>query len=42
MAAQLLASYALPVLDKYKPTVNGSFTYVSGDNNGTAKPYERS
>jgi hypothetical protein len=31
MAAQLLASYSLPVLDKYKPTINGSFTYVSGD-----------
>ena len=34
MAAQFLASYALPVLDKYKPTVNASFTYVSGDKNG--------
>jgi hypothetical protein len=34
MAAQLLASYALPVLDKYKPTVNASYTYVSGDKNG--------
>jgi len=34
MAAQFLASYALPVLDKYKPTVNGSYTYVSGDKNG--------
>lgn len=33
MAAQLLASYALPVLDKYKPTVNASWTYVSGDKN---------
>jgi len=31
MAAQLLASYALPVLEKYKPTVNASYTYVSGD-----------
>jgi hypothetical protein len=34
MAAQFLASYALPVLDKYKPTVNASYTYVSGDKNG--------
>jgi hypothetical protein len=34
MAYQLLASYALPVMDKYKPTVNASYTYVSGDKNG--------
>jgi hypothetical protein len=34
MAAQLLATYALPVMDKYKPTVNASYTYVSGDKNG--------
>jgi hypothetical protein len=33
MAAQVLASYSLPVLDKYKPTVNASWTYVSGDKN---------
>lgn len=33
MALQLMASYALPVLEKYKPSVNGSFTYVSGDKN---------
>jgi hypothetical protein len=33
MAAQFMASYALPVLDKYKPTVNANFTYVSGDKN---------
>jgi hypothetical protein len=33
MAAQLLASYSLPVLEKYKPAVNASFTYVSGDKN---------
>ncbi len=33
MAAQFMASYALPVLDKYKPTVNASYTYVSGDKN---------
>ncbi len=38
MAAQLLASYSLPVLDKYKPSVNGSYTYVSGDRN-TITPY---
>jgi hypothetical protein len=31
MAAQVLASYALPVLEKYKPTVNASYTYLSGD-----------
>jgi len=35
MAAQFMASYALPVLDKYKPTVNAAYTYVSGDKNGT-------
>jgi len=34
MAAQVLASYALPVMDKYKPTVNAAWTYVSGDKNG--------
>jgi Alginate export len=34
MAAQVLASYSLPMWDKYKPTVNGSYTYVSGDKNG--------
>jgi len=34
MAAQLLASYALPIMDKYKPTVNASWTYASGDKNG--------
>jgi hypothetical protein len=34
MAAQVLLSYALPILDKYKPTVNASYTYVSGDKNG--------
>jgi hypothetical protein len=33
MAAQFLASYSLPVLDKYKPTLNASYTYVSGDKN---------
>jgi hypothetical protein len=31
MAAQFLASYSLPILDKYKPTLNASYTYVSGD-----------
>jgi len=36
MGAQFMASYALPVLDKYKPTVNASYTYVSGDKNATA------
>ena len=34
MAAQLLATYSLPVLQKYKPAVNASYTYVSGDKNG--------
>jgi len=33
MAAQFMATYTLPVLEKYKPTVKGSFTYVSGDKN---------
>jgi hypothetical protein len=36
MAYQLMASYALPVLDKYKPTLNASFTSVSGDKDGSA------
>jgi len=31
--AQFMTSYTLPVLDKYKPTVNASYTYVSGDKN---------
>ncbi len=31
MAAQLMATYSLPVMEKYKPTVNASWTYVSGD-----------
>jgi len=35
MAAQFLASYALPVMTKYKPTVNASYTYVSGDKDAT-------
>jgi hypothetical protein len=36
MAAQFLASYSLPVLEKYKPTVNASYTYVSGDKNAAS------
>jgi hypothetical protein len=36
MAIQTMASYALPVLEKYKPTVNASYTYFSGDKNGGA------
>jgi hypothetical protein len=36
MAVQFLASYSLPVLDKYKPAVNAAFTYVSGDRNAYA------
>jgi len=27
--AQLMATYSLPVLDKYKPSVNAAWTYVS-------------
>jgi hypothetical protein len=38
MAAQFLATYALPVLDKYKPSVNAAYTYVSGDKT-TNVPY---
>ncbi|MDE2009772.1 MAG: alginate export family protein [Candidatus Omnitrophica bacterium] len=34
MAIQALASYSLPVLPKYKPTVNASYTYFSGDKTG--------
>jgi len=33
-AAQFLATYTLPVLEKYKPSVNASYTYASGDKNG--------
>jgi hypothetical protein len=33
MAAQFLATYTLPFLDKYKPSVNAAYTYVSGDKN---------
>ena len=33
LAAQFLASYSLPVLEKYKPAVNASYTYASGDKN---------
>jgi len=36
MAAQFMASYALPVMEKYKPTVNASYTYLSGDKNSLA------
>ena len=35
MAYQLMASYSLPVYEKYKPMVNASFTHVSGDKNGS-------
>jgi len=35
MAAQVLATYTLPFMDKYKPTVNAAFTYASGDKDGT-------
>ncbi len=33
MAAQFMTSYAIPVMEKYKPTMNASYTYVSGDKN---------
>jgi hypothetical protein len=33
MAGQFLATYTLPVLDKYKPSVNAAYTYASGDKN---------
>jgi len=36
MAAQFMATYTLPVMEKYKPTVDASYTYVSGDKNGGA------
>jgi len=32
-AGQALATYTLPILDKYKPSVNAAYTYVSGDKN---------
>ncbi len=38
-AAQFLANYSLPVYEQYKPVVNASYTYVSGDKNGdVARP----
>jgi hypothetical protein len=36
MAAQLMATYSLPVMEKYKPTVSASYTYVSGDKDSLA------
>ncbi len=33
MAAQVMAAYELPVLEKYKPVASASYTYVSGDQN---------
>jgi len=36
MALQLMANYSLPVLEKYKPAVSASFTYVSGDKNAAS------
>ena len=35
MAAQFLSSYEVPVLEKYKPVASASYTYVSGDKNGS-------
>jgi hypothetical protein len=40
MAAQVLASYTLPFLDKYKPTLNASYTYASGDKDGGANYHD--
>jgi len=34
MALQLMANYSLPVLEKFKPAVSASYTYVSGDKDG--------
>ncbi|MBF0510893.1 MAG: hypothetical protein HQL13_01050 [Candidatus Omnitrophica bacterium] len=31
MAGQVMATYALPVMTKYKPSVNVAYTYMSGD-----------
>ncbi len=44
MAIQGMASYTLPVAEKYKPMVSGSYTYVSGDSNptNTTTPTQRS
>ena len=43
MAYQFMGSYTLPVLEKYKPMVNASFTHVSGDKNaGTSTSSTRS
>jgi len=41
MAAQLLATYTLPVFEKYKPSVNVGYTYASGDKN-SGEDYEGS
>jgi hypothetical protein len=35
-AAQFLANYSLPILEKYKPTLNAAFMYFSGDKDGSA------
>lgn len=34
MAGMLLVNYALPVWEKYKPSVNAAYMYFSGDKNG--------
>lgn len=34
-AAQFMTSYTLPMEEKYKPTVNASYTHLSGDKNYT-------
>jgi hypothetical protein len=34
MLGQFMATYTLPILEKYKPSVNASYTYASGDKNG--------
>ncbi len=34
-AAQVIANYQVPVMEDYKPVLQGVFTYVSGDNDAT-------
>ncbi len=35
LALQFMGSYELPVLTQYKPVASGSYTYLSGDKNGS-------
>ena len=34
MAAQFMATYEVPAMEKYKPVASASYTYISGDKNG--------